>query len=115
MKSGIICEQGDVVLVPFPFSDLSGTKKRPVLILSKTEYNQSTEDAITAGITSNIRKITGSLIIGSNNFETGNISAVSMVRADSLFTIHQGLIIKKIGKLDNVTFQKVKDKLNEII
>lgn len=115
MKSGIKCEQGEIVFVPFPFSDLSGTKKRPVLILSKTEYNQVTEDVITAGITSNIRKISGSLMIDNSNFEEGSIPVASMIRADRLFTMHQNLIIRKIGKLDKITFQKVKDKLNEVI
>jgi len=47
-------KQGDVVLIPIPFTDLSSTKKRPVLILSSDDYNQNTNDLIVAAITSNI-------------------------------------------------------------
>ena len=48
--------QGDIVLVPLPFTDLTASKKRPVLILSKLEYNNITNDLIVAAITSNIDK-----------------------------------------------------------
>ena len=43
----IVFEQRDIIIVPFPFSDLSGSKQRPVLILSTLEYNKHTEDLIT--------------------------------------------------------------------
>ena len=45
-------DRGDVVLVPFPFTDLSDTKRRPALILSSGAYNEATGDVIIAQITS---------------------------------------------------------------
>jgi mRNA interferase MazF len=45
--------QREIVLVPFPYSDLSSTKKRPVLIVSQEAYNQHFEDVIVCVITSN--------------------------------------------------------------
>jgi mRNA interferase MazF len=53
MKSMIHYKQWDIVLVPFPFTDLSTTKKRPGLIISPNEYNKS-NDIIIAFITSNL-------------------------------------------------------------
>ncbi|MCC7158192.1 MAG: type II toxin-antitoxin system PemK/MazF family toxin [Ignavibacteria bacterium] len=53
MKSTIICNKWDVVLVNFPFSDLTSTKKRPSLIVSPNEFNIY-DDVIIAYITSNI-------------------------------------------------------------
>ncbi|MCL2158162.1 MAG: type II toxin-antitoxin system PemK/MazF family toxin [Oscillospiraceae bacterium] len=47
-------KQGDIVLIPIPFTDLSSAKKRPVLILSSDHYNNDTSDLIVAAITSNI-------------------------------------------------------------
>jgi mRNA interferase MazF len=44
--------QGDVLLVPFPFTDQSGTKQRPAVVLSSNKYNRSHPDIILAPITS---------------------------------------------------------------
>lgn len=115
MKSGISCEQGEIVLVPFPFSDLSCTKNRPVLVLSKTEYNNLTEDIVTAGITSNLKDTNYSVIIGNDNLESGALPNVSMIKVDKLFTIDKSLIILKIGKLDKQTFECVKQELFKLI
>lgn len=115
MKFGISCEQGEIVLVPFPFSDLSCTKNRPVLILSKTEYNDITDDVVTAGITSNLKDTNYSVIIGNDNLENGMLPDISMIKVDKLFTIDQSLIIKKIGKLNKQTFECVRQELFKLI
>lgn len=47
-------KQGEILLIPIPFSDLSSNKKRPVLVLSNDQYNSKTDDIIVAAITSNI-------------------------------------------------------------
>ncbi|MDZ7361513.1 MAG: type II toxin-antitoxin system PemK/MazF family toxin [candidate division KSB1 bacterium] len=47
-------KQGQIVLVPFPYSDLSGSKKRPVLVVSNDVYNASFPDIVVAVITSRI-------------------------------------------------------------
>lgn len=39
-------KQGDILLIPFPFTDLSSTKQRPVLVLSNTKYNESNQDIV---------------------------------------------------------------------
>ena len=45
---------GDVVLVPFPFTDQSGSKKRPAVIVSSAAYNQQRPDLVLMGITSQV-------------------------------------------------------------
>ena len=49
-------EQKDLLLVPFPFSDQSGRKVRPVIVISNNEFNKYSEDVIVIGVTSNILK-----------------------------------------------------------
>ena len=49
-------EQRGILLVPFPFSDQSGRKVRPVVVASNNEFNNSSEDIIVFGVTSNILK-----------------------------------------------------------
>jgi mRNA interferase MazF len=46
---------GDVVLVPFPFTDQSGTKKRPAVVVSSHGYNTSRRDIVIMAITSQVR------------------------------------------------------------
>ena len=45
-------KQGDIVLIPFPFTDLSRAKKRPALVVSADWYNTSRQDFVLAAITS---------------------------------------------------------------
>lgn len=46
--------QGDILLIPIPFTDLSSSKRRPVLVISNNEYNSRTDDIIVTAITSSI-------------------------------------------------------------
>ena len=115
MIYGIQYEQGDIVIVPFPFSDLTGTKQRPVLILSNKDYNYKTEDVITCGITSNTKNIENSILIDNENLEEGQIPISSRIKADKLFTLHKKIIKKKIGKLNHDTFKKVREELFKLI
>ena len=45
-------KQGDIVLVPVPFTDLSSHKRRPVIIISNNQYNQATNDIVVIAMTS---------------------------------------------------------------
>ena len=53
---GTMYKQREIVLVPFPFSDLSSAKKRPVLIISNNDYNQRFDDVVVCVITSTLQK-----------------------------------------------------------
>lgn len=47
-------KQGDILLIPIPFTDLTSSKRRPVLVVSNDEYNKVTRDIVVAAITSNL-------------------------------------------------------------
>ena len=49
------CEFGDVVLVPFPFTDQSTTKKRPAVVVSSDRYHRERQDLIILAVTSQVR------------------------------------------------------------
>lgn len=53
MKTGIMPNQGDIVLIPIPFTDLTAQKRRPVIVISNDGYNQSAPDVIVVAMTSN--------------------------------------------------------------
>ena len=115
MKFGMNYEQRDIVLVPFPFTDLSTVKKRPVLVMSKTADNKLSEDLVTCAITSKNRKFSYSLIIDNENIEKGSLPVQSVILISKLFTIERGLVVNQIGKLDEETFEKVKKIFCEMI
>jgi len=107
-----VCEQGDVVLVPFPFTDLSATKKRPVLVLSKGEYNRSGMDFICCGITSNLEgDARHSVPIDNGCMASGFLPQPSRIKADKIVTLERSLIIKTMGKANTSIVEKVKREL----
>ena len=103
-------EQKELFLVPFPFSDLSGQKVRPVLILSKNEYNTISEDVIVCSITSNLQKETYKIAITTNDLEEGKLFETSCIKIENVLKIHKKLLIKKIGKLKQKTFSHVLER-----
>ena len=113
--SGIIFEQGNIVIVPFPFSDLSGSKQRPVLVLSKSDYNKNTDDIITCGITSNLKDSQHSVIIDNNHLVEGKIPIISRIKVDKLFTLEKSIVKKIIGKVNKQTFETVKKEFLNLI
>ena len=108
IRCGIMFEQGDILLVPFPFSDLSHVKRRPVLVISNDAYNNRSEDVITCGITSNPKDNEYSMIINNENLIEGQIPKPSRIKIDKLFTLEKGIIVRKIARVKNNMLDKVK-------
>ena len=115
MISGTQFRQGDIIIVPFPFSDLRGTKQRPVLVLSKTEYNDNCEDVVTCGITSNKKDSKHSVLIDNKDLIEGLIPNSSRIKVDKLFTLEQTIVIKKIARVNKETFEKVKKEFINLV
>lgn len=112
MKGGIMYEQGDVVLIPFPYSDLSGAKQRPALIISNKGLNQ-TQDRICCLITSN--KPANGIKIENAHIKEGRLMFESWVKPQRLFTIHEKIIMKKICAANNTFHEIILNSLNELI
>ena len=90
---------GDIVLIPVPFSDLSASKKRPVLVLSNNNYNTNKPDMIVVAITSNLTQ--QGIPISSSDMVTGQLPKPSIIRSDKVYTLDQSIVIKSIGHLSN--------------
>jgi len=108
-------EQGEIVIVPFPFSDLSSIKQRPVLILSKDTNNKISDDIITCGITSNLKDTKYSVLIDNNYLEKGEIPSKSRIKVDKLFTLDKNIVKKKIAKINKKTLLKVREKFLDLV
>jgi len=113
-------DQGDVVLIPFPFTDLSATnlsatKRRPVLVLSNSSYNRRSQDFIVCGITSVIAARPNSVTLRATDMENGKIPVESRIRPDKMFTLKQTLAVKKIGRVKPDVIAHVTSEIMKII
>ncbi|MFA4920395.1 MAG: type II toxin-antitoxin system PemK/MazF family toxin [Thermodesulfovibrionales bacterium] len=71
--------KGDVVVIPFPFSDLTESKRRPAFVIANLEG----DDVILCQITSKIVQDMYSLPIDDSDFETGSLKQLSNIRPDN--------------------------------
>ena len=112
---GTMYRQGDILLIPIPYSDLTSNKKRPVLVLSNDEYNTKTEDIIVVAITSNITSKEYSILISNKDLQEGNLQVNSCIRVDKIYTLSQSIVIKKFGAVKPEIINNVKEKLRKLI
>jgi len=107
-------EQRDFLLVPFPFSDQTGKKVRPVIVISNTAFNQYSEDIIVVAVTSNISKDKHTLLLSAGDLEEGILNHNCCIKVENILKIDKKLVIKKIGKIKSTIFQKVIEVLDSI-
>jgi len=107
-------EQRDLLLVPFPFSDFSGKKVRPVIVLSNNEFNSFSSDIIVIGVTSNVSKDRYTISLGNKQLDEGKLLTNCCVKAENILKLDKELIIKKIGKINIDVLIEIISKLNQI-
>ena len=86
--------KGDIVVIPFPFSDLNGSKRRPAFVIKELPYN----DILLCQITSKASKDQFSVPLLNDDFSSGGLPVESNVRPNKLFTADERIIIRKAGK-----------------
>lgn len=92
-------EPGDLVLVPFPFTDLTAIKTRPAFVLSSREFNDAGQDVILCGVTSNLANADWSVLIGDRDLVTGRLPVPSRVKVAKVVALKKTILRKKIGRL----------------
>jgi mRNA interferase MazF len=92
-------ERGDLLLVPFPFSDLSATKRRPVLALTASD---SYGDFIALPVTSRSQAEHG-LPLAAADLVTGSLPAASWIRTNRIVTLNVSLVVKTVGRVSEQT------------
>lgn len=107
-------EQRDLLLVPFPFSDQSGRKVRPVIVISNNKFNATSEDLIVVGVTSNISKDKYTVELKNEELENGNLMDLCCIKVENILKIDKQLIVKKIGKIKREKFKNIISILNSI-
>ena len=100
--------KGDVVVVPFPFSDLTHAKRRPALVVAEFDG----DDLLLCQITSQRIRDLYAVVIDEGDFETGTLRQKSHVRPNRLFTADRQIILYRAGHLRP---EKVREVVEQII
>ena len=103
--------KGDVVVIPFPFTDLTGDKKRPALVLA----DLSGDDIIVCQITSKAKSDSLALSLLAHEFISGGLPVDSFIRPNKIFTADKNIILSAAGRLCEAKIRDVIDAVIAII
>lgn len=102
---------GAVVLVPFPFSDLTKSKLRPAVVLADAGRG----DWILCQVTSNPYSDVHAVPVPDEDFVTGSLRVVSYARPGKLFTANHDLMVAQVGTLKSESFMRIIDAVVNLL
>ena len=102
---------GSIVLVPFPFSDLSQSKRRPAVVLARAER----WDWILCQVTSKSYADIRAVELTDIDFAHGSLRLVSYARPAKLFTAHESLFVSEVGVLTAASLRRISDEVISVI
>jgi len=108
-------EQGDIVLVPVPLTDLSSQKRRPVVVVSNDTYNHLSSDFVVVAMTSNPAKMDYSFSITSADLLQGQLNHPGTIRVDRIYSLSQSVAVKTFGRVKPSVLQHIRKLLHTLI
>ena len=106
--------RGDIVLIPVPFTDLTSARKRPVIVISNDQYNSFLEDIVVVAMTSNPSPTRYSFVVTSADLVAGTLNRPGRVRADKIYTLSQRIIVKRFGRVNDPTLDRIRQMLLDL-
>mgnify|MGYP006282565039 CR=1 FL=1 len=103
--------KGDVVVIPFPYTDMSKLKTRPVLVVACPRGTNVIVCQITSQTTRNDEY---AIQVNSNDFAKGSLPSSSLVKTNMIMTLDVDTILAKSGTLSSEKIQQVEEKLVEV-
>jgi len=103
---------GEIVLIPFPFSDLSSSKTRPALVISN--HKLKGDDCIVVAITS-INPKTNFISINNESLIEGKLPIQSFIKYDKIVTLKKTIIRKKVAKLNQEKLTEISNSIKKLI
>jgi mRNA interferase MazF len=102
--------KGDVIVAPFPFSDLSAAKKRPALVVATL----GGDDVVLCQITSRAKSDQYTILLQDADFRTGGLRHPSNIRPNRIFTADSKIILYRAGSVTLAKMQEVEDRIVRI-
>ena len=103
--------QGDLLLMPFPYSDLSGKKVRPVVVVSNDQFNTTSQDLIVCCVTSNVSKEFYTVMLSRKEVLDGKLFEDCCIKVENIAKIEKSQVIKKIGRIQKNVLTQVLAKM----
>jgi len=107
--------QGDILLVPVPFTDFSARKQRPVVVISNDAYNRQAADIVVVAMTSNPAQVDYSFAITSNDLQHGQLNHPGTIRVDKLYSLSQAIVTRTFGQVSPQILDHIRSVLRELI
>jgi mRNA interferase MazF len=104
--------KADVVIVNYPYADLSQTKRRPALVVAEIP---GTTDVILCQITTQFKRDADTISLTTDDFAEGSLPSLSNVRPNRLITLSETLVIRRAGRLTPERMQVVTDTIIDIM
>ncbi len=112
MPSMTVYKQGDILLIPFPFTDQSSVKQRPAVVISAESYNQSHLDIILAPITSQIKGTPDDVLL--LDWQNAGLLKPSAVKP-ILSSFDTKLVRRQLGNLSSRDLASVRILISQIL
>jgi mRNA interferase MazF len=107
-------KQGDIVLVPIPFTDLSSTKRRPVIVISNDQYQAMTRDMLVVAMTSNLAATPFNFLLSQTDLMAGSLKHANRVRVDKIYSIAQSIAVKQFGHVNDAVLVQIRQLLGDL-
>ena len=107
-------ERGDVLLVPFPFSDLTATKVRPAIVVSSDTYHSTEPDLILAALTTNLVQVKSTVDYALKGWKAAGLKYPSAFKP-VVFTLDPDRVIHHVGALNKSDLKEVDQRLKRAL
>jgi len=110
-------ERGDVILIPFPFSDLSSSKQRPALVISSEAFHLQSSDIVVCAITSQSPASLGAFeyLLSKDDLAGARLPKLSKVKCGKIVTLDSRIVRKKLGHITPETLSAILDIIHQAV
>ena len=117
MPSTTNFKRGDVLLVPFPFTNLSNAKQRPALVISSDRLNSEREDLLLVAISSQVKNPASwdEFLIPPDDLASCGLPKSSIIKLAKMVSLHRSLVIKRIGSMPASTLVEISRLIRELL
>ena len=106
--------QGEIVLVPVPFTDLSSYRRRPVIVVSNDAYQVATADFVAGAMTSNLKDEPYSFEVTPADVVQGTLNRSGRVRVDKIVTLAQSIVVSQFARVSDAVLIRIRQELGAL-